>query len=129
MSPVPDAEGEKINWINYKTGIKHIFFRMDAGNNSASIAIIISHPGITERHLCYEEFEAMHKVLEESLGEKWNWQADVYDESGKQVSSISTTLEGVNIFKQETWPEIISFLKPRIIALDLFWQMAKFRFE
>lgn len=30
MSPVLSAEGGKINWLNYKTGIKHLHFKMDA---------------------------------------------------------------------------------------------------
>ena len=30
MKPVPFAEGEKNNWVNYKTGEKHLAFRMDA---------------------------------------------------------------------------------------------------
>ena len=28
MAPVPSAEGETTNWINYKTGFKHLYFRM-----------------------------------------------------------------------------------------------------
>ncbi len=30
MKPVLSADGEKINWINYKTGEKDIVFKMDA---------------------------------------------------------------------------------------------------
>ena len=29
MKPVPSAEGEKVNWLNYKTGEKDVFFKMD----------------------------------------------------------------------------------------------------
>ena len=39
LQPVPNAEGETINWINYKTGIRDIFFRMDVDTRSAQIAI------------------------------------------------------------------------------------------
>jgi hypothetical protein len=31
----------------------------------------------------------------------------------------------VNIFHEADWPAIISFLKPRIMALDEFWEIAK----
>src|SRR5690606_40670888 len=27
MSLVPNEEGVKVNWVNYKTGIKHLYFR------------------------------------------------------------------------------------------------------
>ena len=44
MKPVPGASGLPVNWINYKTGIRNIHFKMDAGNTIAFIAIEISHP-------------------------------------------------------------------------------------
>jgi len=45
------------------------------------------------------------------------------------VSTIRTTLPGVNIFKTDDWPRIISFFKPRIIALDAFWDLVRDGFE
>ena len=39
MRPVKNSEGGSINWLNYKTGIKHIYFRMDANTDHARIAI------------------------------------------------------------------------------------------
>ncbi|RYZ23162.1 MAG: DUF4268 domain-containing protein, partial [Chitinophagaceae bacterium] len=33
------------------------------------------------------------------------------------------------IFRREDWPELISFFKPRIVALDAFWSEAKYFFE
>lgn len=44
ISPHPSAEGLKVNWSNYQTGIKHVYFRMKADNKSASIAIELTHP-------------------------------------------------------------------------------------
>ena len=35
MAPVPSAEGDTTNWINYKTGVKHVYFRMQADNQLA----------------------------------------------------------------------------------------------
>ena len=46
IAPVFSAEGEKINWINYKTAVKFIRFRLQANNNVASIAIELSNPDI-----------------------------------------------------------------------------------
>ena len=113
MRPIRNADGETVNWLNYKTGKKHIYFRMDANNKQASI----------------EQFKQLENILHETVGEKWNWQLHVTDEDGQLVSKIGTVLNGVNIFKKEDWPTIISFLKPRIIALDQFWSMVKDGFE
>ena len=51
------------------------------------------------------------------------------DENGKITSKILKRLEGVSIFKKSQWPGLISFFKPRIIALDEFWSTASYSFE
>jgi len=35
MSPVLSSEGEKINWINYKTGVKGLQFKMNVVQDTA----------------------------------------------------------------------------------------------
>ncbi len=125
MAPVASAEGEKINWINYKTGIREIFFRMDAGKDFASISIELSHVDTEQQKKVFDLLRLFSEQLEDIVGEKWNWQLYKKDEHEKIHSVISATMHGVNIYDRNTWPSIISFLKPRIIALDLFWYNTK----
>ena len=56
MAPVPSAEGDTTNWINYKTGLKNVYFRMQADNRRASIAIELTHPDAGIRELFWEQF-------------------------------------------------------------------------
>lgn len=56
MKPVPSADGEKVNWVNYKTGEKDILFRMEAGNKKATISIDLVHSDIDIQQLYYEQF-------------------------------------------------------------------------
>ena len=51
------------------------------------------------------------------------------NEWGKPISTINKKLLGVSIFKKENWPQLISFFKPRIIALDAFWSSARYSFQ
>ncbi|MBC7875445.1 MAG: DUF4268 domain-containing protein [Ferruginibacter sp.] len=125
MRPVIGAGGDTINWLNYKTGLRHVYFRMDAGNESVSIAIELRHPETTQQKHYFEQLQQLVLILEQSIGEKWNWQLHETDEDGHTVSRISKTEVGVNIFAEADWPAIISFLKPRIIALDHFWMQVK----
>lgn len=129
MRPVKGAEGDTINWLNYKTGIKHIYFRMDAGQQNASIAIELKHTDITLQQHYFEQLGQLRSILEQITGETWEWQLHTTDEDGNSLSRISTSLAAVNIFKEADWPSIISFLKPRIMALDEFWMMVKEQFE
>jgi hypothetical protein len=130
MQPVLSAEGQAVSWPNYKTGIGGIHFKMDAGRDHAVIKIRLSNndPAIRQSH--YAQWLQLKTILEDTLGEDdWVWQPDDQDEYGKPVSTISKTLRGVNIHQQSDWPTIISFLKPRIIALDECWSMVKYSFE
>lgn len=129
MKPVPTAENQYISWQNYKTGIKGIFFRMRAERQFASIGVEITHPDPEIQELLYGQFEQFKKLLEMETMETWDWRLLDADELGKSVSVIESKLENVNVMDQDTWPEIISFLKPRIIALDSFWSNVRYGFE
>lgn len=129
MAPVLSAEGEKINWINYKTGEKDIFFKMHADNKKASIGIELHHRDAGVQQLYFEQFVELRQILENSLEEEWTWQLHTHDANGKLASKIFTESGGVSIFKKEDWPSLISFFKPRIIALDEFWSSVKIGFE
>lgn len=129
MALQPTADGGKVNWINYKTRIKHLYFRMNADQRSARISIEIGHPDLAIQALMFEQFEAYRNILKEQLGEEWEWSLHAQDDYGKTISVISKTINEVNIFKQEDWPALISFFKPRIMSLDEFWSDARYSFD
>lgn len=129
MKPVPSASGYPVNWINYKTGVKNIFFKMDVDAKKATISIQLSHPDAGIRELVFSQFEEFKLMFYNTVNEEWDWLQDTTDEYGKTVSQIAITLEKVNIYNQQHWPELISFFKPRIIALDEFWDNVKPVFE
>jgi len=129
MSPQLSAEGLRTNWLNYKTGLKNVYFRLDADKKKASVAIEITHsdPGIQE--LFFEQFLELKTLLNGYLGEEWDWILHTTDENGKIISKICTEITSVNIFNKDDWHRLISFFKPRIIALDEFWSDTKHSFD
>ena len=129
MAPISSAEGEKVSWVNYKTGIKHLYFRMHAGNKSVSIAIEITHPDLELQQWYFEELIKFKKQLHQFLNEEWQWVLHTTDEHGKQISRVFKEQEKVSVFRKGDWPAVISFFKPRIIALDAFWNAVKYTFE
>src|SRR6478672_6203840 len=86
MAPVLSADGEKINWINYKTGEKNIHFKMQAANKFASIGIEITHADIELQQLYFEQFQQLKNVLQHFLQEEWIWVLHTTDETGKVIS-------------------------------------------
>jgi len=102
---------------------------MDADSKHAGIAVEMRHPDPLQQQHYFEKFRQMESLFNQTMGEKWHWQLSVMDEDNKPVSRISTKLTGVNVFNNNDWPAIISFLKQRIIALDAFWNLVKEGFE
>ena len=129
MNPVLSAEGEKINWINYKTGERDIFFRMHADSKMASVTIEVSHKDPLIRQIFYEHFLSLKNVFSINVSGQWKWTKDSLDEHNRPLGRISKTLENVNVFNKADWPELISFFKSGIMELDRFWNEVKFTFE
>jgi hypothetical protein len=129
MAPVPSAEGMPTNWINYKTGYKNLYFRLHADNRRATIGIELTHSDAEIRQLFFEQFEQLKTMLEETLGEPWRWELEAQDANGQSISRIYQELQPVNLFNRDDWPQLISFFKPRLIALDEFWSNAQYAFE
>ena len=129
MQPVPSAEGERVNWTNYKTGLKHVYFRLHADNRHATIGIELTHPDAGLRELFWEQFRQVRPMLEEATGEAWTWEAAAVNEHGQPLSRIYQELRPANLFNRDDWPRLISFFKPRIMALDEFWSTAQYAFD
>jgi hypothetical protein len=129
MRPLLSADGEQINWVNYKTGVPGIHFKMDVVEDQAVIAMVFSHTNLTHQGEQFGLLLQLRGMLQEELGEEWLWQTGITDAYGKQISTVSKALQNVNIFRNEDWPALISFFKPRIMALDAFWSVAKAGFE
>lgn len=129
MAPVTSADGEKINWINYKTGEKDIAFRMEGGRDKAIVSIQIIHKDPELQQLYFDQFLSMKNSMLDLLPGKWEWKLHDEDEYGKVYSRIFTNSGRLNILEKNDWPELISFFKSNMIALDEFWSSAKYAFE
>lgn len=129
MKPIPSADGLPINWVNYKTGVKNVFFKMNADQRKTTISIEITHQDEETRAIYFEQFKALKLLFSYAVNEEWVWEKSILNEYGIPFAQISISLTGISIFNQKNWPEIISFLKPRILALDQFWVDVKPIFE
>ena len=129
MKPLRGADDQPVNWLNYKTGIKDLYFRMDADNVKATIAIELRHTDRATQEHYFEKSRQVKEYFHQTMGENWQWQLHDTDEDGRLVSRISTEINNVNMLNVNAWPAIISFLKPRMLALDIFWNMVKESFE
>lgn len=129
MAPILSSEGEKINWVNYKTGQRQFSIRLTADNRQAGIYLELSHKDTILQQLYFEQLVALKHLLPHHEGLSWQWQLLVPNDQGRTVSRIFDQLYDVSIFRKEDWPGLISFFKQRIILLDEFWNRVKYGIE
>jgi len=119
------VSNHKVKWVNYKTGVSHIYFRLYADHSNAIISIDIQHKDEGIRELFLEQFIQLKGVLHGKLGEEWEWQKEARTESGQSICRICTTLSGKSVYKKSDWNDIFQFFEHRMVALDSFWEEFK----
>jgi hypothetical protein len=125
LRPVKGAGGETVNWINYKTGVKDLFFRLDADQKRASVTVEFRQQFPEERYRLFDKWASLREMMRREVPGTWQWERDVTDEDGRIISRIRTTSGALNLFTENDWPAIISFLKTHMVALDAFWDLVK----
>ncbi len=127
MKPVPSSEGEKINWINYKTAIKYCDLILQADHQHALLAFELSHPDLEKQNHFVQHLQQMQPLIYQTMPE-WKWQIQVLVDN-RRVSRVYIELRNCNILKKENWPTIISFFKNNLLAFDAFWSSARYNFQ
>jgi hypothetical protein len=129
MALQPRSDSTRINWVNYKTGVKHLYFKMDVDSKFASIAIEMNHPDLGVQELMFEQFRELQRMLENTLEESWEWQLHTTDANNRTISVIKKQIDQVSVFRKEDWAVLIPFFKQRIMSLHEFWTDAQYAFE
>ncbi len=129
MAPVASAEGAHINWVNYKTGEKDLRIVLEATQGKAAIALRCEHKDVAKQQWYFNQLLLLKNALHTATGEEWDWRPFYADEHGRMISEVSLAISGVKVLNQNDWPAIISFLKPRLVALDIFWCEFKYAFQ
>ena len=120
LSKKRNAHGSKINWLSYPTGIKNLYFRMEADEEAVRLVIDLQFPDAGIRELYFQQFQEFQKILEERF-KTVIWEKDFEHWNGKQISRIYLEKGGVNINRREDWDKMHLFLKLNFVKLDAFW--------
>lgn len=111
----------KVNWMNFNTKIKHIYFRMEADETVARLCIDIQFLDKGIRDLYYEQFTEFEKILAESFDTKIHWQPIHEHWNGKEIARISVQKKEVNILNRDDWEAMHLFLVENFVKLEHFW--------
>ena len=81
------------------------------------------------QHQYFNIFNNFIAEFKKNVGKDWIFHKDYFVEGKGSVSLIIVEKEKVNVFKEEDWPTIISFLKQNMLGIDKFWESYKPAFE
>lgn len=122
MGQYPSKFNPKVKWLNYKTGIQHLYFRLDLDNKQASVAIEMEHPDAGIRELFFQQWEQMDAVLYQATDESWTWVPETHNDSGLAIARIFISLPEVSIYNEETWGTVFQFFAHYMVRLDEMWE-------
>jgi len=116
-----NAKLGKVRWVNYRTHIKDMYFRLDIDTKKASVSIDFQHKDDSIRNLFYEQLIELKTVLHNSIGDDWVWEEFCFNEFGQPVSKVQIVLENVSIYNKEDWQNVFYFYEKRLLGLHGFW--------
>ena len=114
--------GRKINWVNYKTKIKDVYFRLNVDNKEAIFAIELQHQDEGIRELFFEQFQELKVVLEENFKHELIWDSKTINYFGIPISKIGCSYQGISVFDKNSWKDTFIFLEENITAIHHFWE-------
>lgn len=116
--------GEKIRWVNYRTGLNTVHFKLDTFKNSSKVCIDITGKDKGVREVFFEQFEEFKTLLSIRM-DKLDWIQEYRIDSGIYITRIYTELRGPSINKESDWGEIYRFFEKNILALHDFWELSQ----
>ncbi len=120
MALHPSRSGERVGWLNYKTGIRHLHTRIVVEADRAYFGIEFSDPDPRNRLKLYHQLISDIELLVACSSNSW-LSSPEYPSGYKTVCAVYQEITGVNVFIRSDWPAIISFLKPLLLCFDSFW--------
>lgn len=110
------------NWMLDQTGIKALNLRFHVDREVAQVGIDLETRNMDKRIELYEKLESLKKLLEAAMESPLNWELEYIRENGKSVSRIYLQMEGVDIYKRNTWTEAHKFMYNNMMKLESFFQ-------
>lgn len=115
------SHASKVNWMNFNTKIKPLYFRMEADENGARLCIDIQFLDKGIRELFYEQFTEFKDILNKRFDGNTKWQPEFEHSNGRTISRISMEEDKGSLYDREKWADMYVFLKENFIKLEEFW--------
>ena len=116
------VSGRRINWFKYPTGLNEIYIRTEVDQHGCRICIDLQFKDAGIRELFYEQFLETKTVFENTMKSPIVWNPQFEHSYGTEVARISVENNTTNLFNQEDWPEMHTFIVTHLRRVDEYWE-------
>jgi len=116
-----NKEFGRVKWVNYKSHVKDIYFRLDFTEKKASFSIELQHRDDEIRELFYDQFKELKTMLTSSVEDDLVWEPLVFNKFDNPISRISCELPKVRLYNKDNWSEVFQFFESNMVGLHRFW--------
>ena len=115
---VPELKGRKKKWMLYDTGIRGIDMKFEVDRKKAAVILEVNSKSEKQRLEIYEALEKYKVILEDGFEEELIWDFCFVRESGAEVCRIYIDQDGLDIHRQNQWPDIYNFFIKNMLILE-----------
>lgn len=115
----PELKFKKKKWILHRTKIRNFALRFEITRQSAKVMLELHHRSEDQRIRAFETVERYKAILEEGFENGLIWEFyHQREDSGQEVCRIYSELEGVDLHRQNLWPDIYNFFIENMLHLE-----------
>lgn len=116
-----NSNHRKINWINYPTGVKEIYIRLDINQKQAKFSIDFQSKDPEILNLIWEQMQELKVVFENEMGTTGTWDEHATNKANQAIKSIYWTLPNVSIYNPKDEAEIFIFFQSKLFNFHKFY--------
>lgn len=119
MKPHKSVMGNKVNWSNYNTKVKGIYFRFLCDKQSASVCLDFENKDADFKELHLDQFKEVQTAFNSYMPTQLTQEQILID--NREIARFSSSISNCSLYNKSTWPEVFAFFKMHAIAFDEFW--------
>ncbi len=125
MRQYNSREKQNVKWLNYPTGIKHVYLRLHADENGAFLNYDIQLKDDSIRELFWDQCLELKTVLENAMDTPTLWSQNLVSPEGFSFNRIQWASGEFDFYNEADWKDLYAFLKKTVISFDAFYQEFK----
>jgi hypothetical protein len=114
----PYLARRKKTWMLHHTKVPNVHLRFDPGRKSVQVAIELLHRSEEKRLEMFETIEQYKSIIEKGFEHGLCWDFVYIRENGQEVCRIYTEKPGLDLHRENNWPDIFEFMASNMYRLE-----------